>query len=100
MVRDVGVFRTFSSILCIPVIYIYSLLFLRYMVQPIRKRFTTLSCFETSRILLFYLRVFLHTHTGKPVSDQKTKFAKLTNPLLIALFRALFTLYKVRNICK
>ena len=35
-----------SSILYIPVIYIYSLLVLRYLLQPITIGFTTLSCFS------------------------------------------------------
>ena len=49
-------------------IYIYSLLFLRYMLQPMRIKFTTLFCFETN----IYLRVYPHWQTF--VSDQQTKF--------------------------
>ena len=45
---------------------------LRYMLQPIRIRFTALSCFETN----IYQRVFLrdHTHANKAVTDRQTKF--------------------------
>ena len=54
----------FCSILYIRIIHISSMVFLRYMLQPIRIRLTTLSCFETN----VYLRVFLRTHASKPVS--------------------------------
>ena len=56
----------FCSILYIPIIHIYSLVFLRYMLQPIRIRLTTLSCFETNT----YLRVFSRTYASIPVSDR------------------------------
>ena len=46
--------------------HIYSLVFLRYMLQPIRIRLKALSCFETN----IYLRVFSRTHASKPVSDR------------------------------
>ena len=59
----------FSGILYTTIIYIYSLVFLRYMLQPIRIRLTTLSCFETN----IYLRVSLGSHACKPVSDPQTK---------------------------
>ena len=44
----------------------------RYMLQPIRIRFTALSCFETN----IYQRVFLRgrTHANKTVTDRQTKF--------------------------
>ena len=50
----------------------YSLLLLRYMLQPIRIRFTALSCFETN----IYQHVFLRgrTHANKAVTDRQTKF--------------------------
>ena len=56
----------FCSILYIPIIHIYSLIFLRYMLRPISIRLITLSCFETN----IYLRLFSRTHAGKPVSDR------------------------------
>ena len=46
------------SSICIPLIYIYSLLFLRYIVKPMR---TTLSCFETSRIYFTCVYFFVPT---------------------------------------
>ena len=47
-------------------------LLLRYMLQPIRIRFTALSCFETN----ICQRVFLRgrTHANKTVTDRQTKF--------------------------
>ena len=65
-------FRAFGLILFIPIIQVYSLLLLRYMLQSIRIRFTALSCFETN----IYQRVFLrgHTHANKTVTDQQTKY--------------------------
>ena len=65
-------FRAFGLILFIPIIQVYSLLLLRYMLQPIRIRLTALSCFETN----IYQRVFLRgcTHTNKAVTDRQTKF--------------------------
>ena len=45
------------------------------MLQPIRMRFTALSCFETN---IYYLSVFLRgvlrTHANKAVPDRQTKF--------------------------
>ena len=72
IVRDARVFRAFGLILHIPKIQVYSLLLLRYMLQPIRIRFTALSCFETN----IYQRVFLRgrTHANKAVTDRQTKF--------------------------
>ena len=64
----------------------YFLVFLRYMLQPIRIRLTTLSCFETN----IYLGVVLHTHASKPVSDPQTKII-CKQTLLISLF----ALYKL-----
>ena len=69
-------FWTFGLILYIPIIHIYSLLFLRYMLQPIRIRFTALSSFETNIYLHVFLRGLLCTHTNKAVNDQQTKFIK------------------------
>ena len=46
------------SSICIPVIYIYFLLFLRHIVKPMR---TTLSCFETSRIYFTCVYFFVPT---------------------------------------
>ena len=65
-------FRTFGLILYIPIIQVYSLLLLRYMLQPIRIRFTALSCFERN----IYQRVFLRgrTHANKAVTDRQTEF--------------------------
>ena len=65
-------FRAFGLILVIPIIQVYSLLLLRYMLQPIRIRFTALSCFETN----IYQRVFLRgrTHANKTVTDRQTKY--------------------------
>ena len=56
----------------ISIIQVHSLLLLRYMLQPIRIRFTALSCFETN----IYQRVFLRgrTHAKKTVTDRQTKF--------------------------
>ena len=47
-------------------------LLLRYLLQPIRIRFTALYCFETN----IYQRVFLRgrTHANKAVTDRQTKF--------------------------
>ena len=69
----------------------YYLVFLRYMLQPIRIGLTTLSCFETN----IYLRVFLRTHTSTPVSDPQTKII-CKQTLLITLF----ALYELKNTCK
>ena len=65
-------FLAFGLILYIPIIQVYSLLLLRYMLQPIRIRFTALSCFKTN----IYQRVFLpgRTHANKAVTDRQTKF--------------------------
>ena len=81
IVRDARVyFRAFGVILFIPIIQFYSLLLLRYMLQPIRIRFTALSCFETN----IYQRVFLRgrTHADKTVTDRQTK---LVNKHLITV---------------
>ena len=68
-------FWTFGLILYIPTIHIYSfILLLRYMLQLIRIRFTTLSCFETNIYLHVFLRGLLCTHTNEAVNDQQTKF--------------------------
>ena len=56
------------------------------MLQPIRIRLTTLSCFETN----IYLGVVLRTHASKPVSDPQTKII-CKQTLLISLF----ALYKL-----
>ena len=65
-------FRAFGLILFLPIIQVYSLLLPRYMLQPIRIRFTALSCFETN----IYQNVFLQgrTHANKTVTDRQTKF--------------------------
>ena len=65
-------FRAFGLILYIPIIQVYSLLLLRYMLQPIRIKFTALSCFETN----IYQRVCLRgrTHANKADTDRQTKF--------------------------
>ena len=62
----------FGLILYIPITQFYSLLLLRYMLQPIKIRFTALSCFETN----IYQRLFLRgrTHANKAVTDRQTKF--------------------------
>ena len=91
IVREAGVFRTFLFDFIYPIIHIYSLVFLRWMLQLIRIRLTTLSCFQTN----IYLRVFLRNHARKPVSDPPTKII-CKQTLLISLF----TLYKLRNTCK
>ena len=72
IVRDARVLPGFGLILYILIIQVYSLLLLRYMLQPIRIRFTALSCFETN----IYQRVFLRgrTHANKAVTDRQTKF--------------------------
>ena len=67
-------FWTFGLTLYIPIIHIYSLLLLRYMLQPIRIRFTTLSRCETNIYLHVFLRGLLCTHTNKAVNDRQTKF--------------------------
>ena len=61
IVREAGV--VFVR-LYIPIIHIYSVVFPRYMLQTIRIRLTTLSCFETN----IYPRVFSRTHASKHVS--------------------------------
>ena len=72
IVRDARVFPGIWFDFYIPIIQVYSLLLLRYMLQPIRIRFTALSCFETN----IYQRVFLRgrTHANKAVTDRQTKF--------------------------
>ena len=72
IVRDARVFPHIWFDFYIPIIQVYSLLLLRYMLQPIRIRFTALSCFETN----IYQRVFLRgrTHTNKAVTNRQTKF--------------------------
>ena len=72
IVRDARVFLGIWFDLFIPIIQVYSLLLLRYMLQLIRIRFTALSCFETN----IYQRVFLRgrTHANKTVTDRQTKF--------------------------
>ena len=77
--------------LYITIIHIYSRAFLRYMLQQIRIRLTTLSCFETN----IYLHVFLSTHAYKQVSDPRTKMS-CKQTLLITLF----TPYKLTNTFK
>ena len=51
----------------------YSLLFLRYVLQLVRIRFTALSCSETSIYLRVFLWGLLHTHGNKAVTDWQTK---------------------------
>ena len=72
-VRDARVFPGIWFDFIYPIIQVYSLLLLRYMLQPIRIRFTALSCFETN----IYQRVFLRgrSHVNKTVTDGQTKFA-------------------------
>ena len=77
--------------LFITIIHDYSLVFLSYMLQPIRIRLNTLSCFETN----LYPRVFLRTHANKPVSNPQTKII-CKETLLITVF----VLYKLRKTCK
>ena len=69
IVRDARVFPGIWFDFYIPIIQVYSLLLLRYMLQPIRIRFTALSRFETN----IYQRVFLrgHTHANKAVTVGK-----------------------------
>ena len=52
----------------------YSSLFLRYVLQPVRIRFTALSCSETNISLRVFLWGLLHTHTNKAVTNWQTKF--------------------------
>ena len=52
----------------------YSSLFLRYVLQPVRIRFTALSCSETNIYLRVFLWGLLHTHTNKAVTNWQTKF--------------------------
>ena len=75
IVRDARVFPRIWFDFIYPhnsIIQVYSLLLLRYVLQPIRIRFTALSCFETN----IYQRVFLRgrTHANKAVTDRQTKF--------------------------
>ena len=51
----------------------YSLLFLRYVLQPVRIRFTTRSCSETNIYLHVFLWGLLLTHANKAVTDWQTK---------------------------
>ena len=51
----------------------YSLLFLRYVLQPVRIRFTVLSCSETNIYLCVFWWGLLHTHANKAVTDWQTK---------------------------
>ena len=75
-------FWMFSSILCILIIHICSLLFLRHMLQPIRIRFTILSC-------LWGLSC---THANKRIGKQNLQ-------TILILLISLFALYKPRIIC-
>ena len=52
----------------------YSLLFLRYVLQPVRIRFTALSCSETNIYLRVFLWGLLHTHANKAITNWQTKF--------------------------
>ena len=61
IVRDAEVFPDINLILHIRIIHICSLLFLRYMLQPLRTKFTVLSCFETNIYLRLFLRGLLGT---------------------------------------
>ena len=51
----------------------YSLPFLRCVLQPVRIRFTALSCSETKIYLRVFLWGLLHTHANKAVTDWQTK---------------------------
>ena len=51
----------------------YSLLLLRYVLQPVRIKFTVLSCSETNIYLRVFLWGLLHTHAFKAVTDWQTK---------------------------
>ena len=77
IVRDASVFPGIWFDFIFP--QVYSLLLLRYMLQPIRIRFTALSCFETN----ICQRVFLRgrTYAIKAVTDQQTKFVNLFSVL-------------------
>ena len=72
IVRDARVFPGIWFDFIYPIIQVYSLLLLRYMLQTIRIKFTTLSCFEAN----IYQRVFLRgrTHANKADTDRQTKF--------------------------
>ena len=72
IVRDARVFPGIWFDFIYPRNSSYSLLLLRFMLQPIRITFTALSCFETN----IYQRVFLRgrTHANKAVTDRQTKF--------------------------
>ena len=65
IVRDAGVVyvRFYKSPYFIFILWYSSDI---YMLQPIKIRLTTLSCFETN----IYLRVFSRTHASKPFSDR------------------------------
>ena len=75
IVRDGKVFRAFGLILHIPIIQFHSLLLLRYMLQPIRIRFTALFCFETNIYQGVFLRGRTHANT-LVVTDRQTKCVK------------------------
>ena len=49
-------------------------LFLRYMLQPIRIRFTAPSCFDTNIYVRVFLQGLLRTYANKAVTDRQTKF--------------------------
>ena len=51
----------------------YSLLFVRYVLQPVRIKFTALSCSETNIYLHVFLWGLLH-NANKAVTNWKTKF--------------------------
>ena len=52
----------------------YSLLFLRYVLQPVRIKFTALSCSETNIYRRVFLWGLLHTHANTAVTSWQTKF--------------------------
>ena len=76
IVRDARVFPgIWFGLLFIPIIQFYSLLLLRCMLQPIRIRFTALSCFETN----IYQRVFLRGRTHANSHRSANKICKQTS---------------------
>ena len=48
------------------------------MLQPIRIRFTALSCFETNIYLRVFLRRLLRIQASKAVTDRQTEFVDKT----------------------
>ena len=69
-----GLSISFGLILYVPIIHILCYSSDNYVLQPVRIRFTALSCSETNIYLRVFLWGLLHTHANKAVTNWQTKF--------------------------